>query len=521
MAETPADLHAEIEKYERKHSENPDGRNFAPLADAYRKLGELGRAESLLHDGLRRHPEYLSAHIVLGRTLADRGRAAEAASEFRHVLGIDPQNLIALRTLGEMATAVGRADEAGHWYRELLAVDPMNEEARQVLAEIEAPPLGDSSSAAEPDAMPKTASEAEARDTRDEETGDPDLDASPVMAGEEDLAFDAALPGSEPLPAQQADDGPDVKEGMGLELLDWDAEAEPLLQGADELAFPDLADISEGEGEVELVTETIAELYARQGFRERAADMYRELIRRRGEVPEFTRRLAELEMEAEEEDAGARTSAPSDNAFPDSFAFGFAGSPAPTAEEVSASEPAEPAGIAGDVTLSPSFSDEAESPDTGTTAEEPAATEPVSAVPSIGEYFGEILSWRSRSATTTGGEPPLGTDPELVAEAAELATDAATAEDDLFPWERPGSDDAARDPQLAAEEPWSFAGEAFEPEDETAPTASEPRQAGEPQRAVDEPRVDAAGEGGAAGSLGTGEEDDLESFQAWLRSLKR
>ena len=30
---------SEIEKLERRYAENPDGRYFAPLADAYRKAG--------------------------------------------------------------------------------------------------------------------------------------------------------------------------------------------------------------------------------------------------------------------------------------------------------------------------------------------------------------------------------------------------------------------------------------------------------------------------------------------------
>jgi hypothetical protein len=137
MAESAAQLNAEIENYQQKHVENPDGRYFVPLANAYRKLGEFDRSERLLRDGLRLHPDYLSAHIVLGRTLADRGATAEASAEFKHVLGIDPQNLIALRSLGELAAASGEEEAAGHWYRELLAVDPMNEEARQALADLE------------------------------------------------------------------------------------------------------------------------------------------------------------------------------------------------------------------------------------------------------------------------------------------------------------------------------------------------------------------------------------------------
>jgi hypothetical protein len=136
MAESPSELRIEIEKLERKHAENPEGRYFVPLANAYRKLGAAEHAESLLRDGLRRHPDYLSAHVVLGRCLADQRASEAAVEEFRYVLSVDPHNLIALRSLAELARADRRTDEAVHWYRELAAVDPMNDEARRALEEL-------------------------------------------------------------------------------------------------------------------------------------------------------------------------------------------------------------------------------------------------------------------------------------------------------------------------------------------------------------------------------------------------
>jgi len=62
---------SEIEKLERRWLENPKGRNFAPLADAYRKAGEIDRAIDLCKSGLELHPDYVSAHIVYGRCLID------------------------------------------------------------------------------------------------------------------------------------------------------------------------------------------------------------------------------------------------------------------------------------------------------------------------------------------------------------------------------------------------------------------------------------------------------------------
>lgn len=249
MAEPPAQLNAEIDKYQQKHLENPDGRYFVPLANAYRKLGEFDRSERLLRDGLRQHPDYLSAHIVLGRTLADRGSSSEAAAEFKHVLGIDPQNLIALRSLGELAAAGGQEEEAGHWYRELLAVDPMNDEARQALSVLE----GDDQETSAPTGFEPAASWWESPAAHPEGNGAQDAAAvtsaaESVESAESDaerdavdtLAIDWSLPGDSEAGPHAEDVEPAVPE--------WDSrphvspDAEPELESAaeaDSVALPE------------------------------------------------------------------------------------------------------------------------------------------------------------------------------------------------------------------------------------------------------------------------------------------
>src|SRR5690606_10148713 len=62
-----------------------------------------------------------------------------------------------------------------------------------------------------------------------------------------------------------------------------------------------------------LATETLAELYTRQGFFDRAARVYRELIRRRGSAPGLQEKLARVE----------RLAAGEEDPFADSFAAGF------------------------------------------------------------------------------------------------------------------------------------------------------------------------------------------------------
>ena len=124
---------SEIEKLEKRWLENPKGRNFAPLADAYRKAGEVDRAIDLCKAGLERHPDYVSAHIVFARCLIDQKNDAGASDVFRKVLALDPENVLALRILAEIAERGGRFDEAAEWLGRLLAADPMNGDAAEGL----------------------------------------------------------------------------------------------------------------------------------------------------------------------------------------------------------------------------------------------------------------------------------------------------------------------------------------------------------------------------------------------------
>jgi tetratricopeptide (TPR) repeat protein len=348
MPEISPELAARIEQLKSSHQDNP-ARFFMPLASAYREAGELGRAEELLRENLKRHPGYLSAHVLLGRCLADRGALGEARNEFGYVLSIDPQNLIALRTLGEMAAATGDQAEARRWYGELLAVDPMSAEARQALDALDAAPPAPAQAArdepggwdpfahgdvASPDPVASREPAADAPAYGNAHLDDTELmDApgfgEPMELGEPprlepapELGFGAVdLPAhddtgwgdisiGDPLDAPAAPASADAFEFGAVDLDDgWsDAPAPAAADTAGWGTFGDEApaepvelrsfhEEDAGEDDVEMVTETMAELYYRQGFVDRAADVYRELITRRGEEPALIGRLAELETE--------------------------------------------------------------------------------------------------------------------------------------------------------------------------------------------------------------------------------
>jgi tetratricopeptide repeat protein len=120
---------SEIEKLERMVRENPKGRLFASLADAYRKDGQYPKALEVLEAGLANHPDYVSARVVLGRVHLTTGDKAKAREAFARVVTLDPESVIALKALADLAEEEGQGEEALRWSGQLLAVDPGNDEA--------------------------------------------------------------------------------------------------------------------------------------------------------------------------------------------------------------------------------------------------------------------------------------------------------------------------------------------------------------------------------------------------------
>jgi len=116
------DRSAEIAKYEAQFAREPHSRIFAQLADALRKAGRLEEAIQTCRSGLRDHPTYAAALVVLGRALLQKGQPLEAEKELTAALKLSPGNVAAHRLLADVAGAQGRKDEARERYE--VAIDP-------------------------------------------------------------------------------------------------------------------------------------------------------------------------------------------------------------------------------------------------------------------------------------------------------------------------------------------------------------------------------------------------------------
>ncbi|MFL5618223.1 MAG: tetratricopeptide repeat protein [Gemmatimonadaceae bacterium] len=147
-----------IDELKKKFDENPR-RYFAPLANEFRKSGDLEQAILICQEFLPQQPGHMSGHIVYGQALYETGRIDEARRVFETALSLDPENLIALRHLGDIAGRQGDPTSARRWYERVLEADPRNDEIQTLLANLGGAPAGDSATSAPAYSAPEPSAE--------------------------------------------------------------------------------------------------------------------------------------------------------------------------------------------------------------------------------------------------------------------------------------------------------------------------------------------------------------------------
>jgi len=72
--------------------DNPRSRIFAALAEAYRRRGEVGRAFSICKNGLRIHPDYGAAHVVMAKLYLHQNMVEQARASIERAVELDGQS---------------------------------------------------------------------------------------------------------------------------------------------------------------------------------------------------------------------------------------------------------------------------------------------------------------------------------------------------------------------------------------------------------------------------------------------
>jgi len=128
-----AEIEDRISKCNKLLDANPNSQIFAALAEAYRKKGELDQAFRICQSGLRIHPNYGSAHMVMARINVDKGMFDWAEIEVRKVIDLEGNSYAADLLLAEIYINKNDMARATKLLNRLYNNNPSNNHVKELL----------------------------------------------------------------------------------------------------------------------------------------------------------------------------------------------------------------------------------------------------------------------------------------------------------------------------------------------------------------------------------------------------
>jgi tetratricopeptide (TPR) repeat protein len=128
---------SEIVKLTERISKDPKSKLFVPLAEEYKKAGDIEMAVHVLLEGLKQNPGYVTARSFLGRLLMENGDLIGAQKEFEEVVKAIPDNLLAQKKLGDLYALQNNPSEALKHYKIVVALNPGDEDLVSMVADLE------------------------------------------------------------------------------------------------------------------------------------------------------------------------------------------------------------------------------------------------------------------------------------------------------------------------------------------------------------------------------------------------
>lgn len=128
---------SEIVKLTERISKDPKSKLFVPLAEEYKKIGDVEMAIHVLSEGLKQNPTYITARSLLGKLLLESGDLTAAQKEFEEVVRAIPDNLLGRRKLGDLYLRQNKKEEALQHYKAALGLNPGDKAFAKQVEELE------------------------------------------------------------------------------------------------------------------------------------------------------------------------------------------------------------------------------------------------------------------------------------------------------------------------------------------------------------------------------------------------
>ncbi len=116
--------------------QNPDSLIFARVAEALLVRGKVDEAIRICEEGIRKHPYYVTGHMVLGKCYLQKKMFDLAEKEFKRVLLFEPKHIAAHKFTGDLMKEAGWAEACQKSYAEILKIDPLDSKISSALENI-------------------------------------------------------------------------------------------------------------------------------------------------------------------------------------------------------------------------------------------------------------------------------------------------------------------------------------------------------------------------------------------------
>src|SRR5437867_4621296 len=121
-------LSPDIDKLAKKLAKDPQSKVFLRLAEEYGKAGLFQEAATVLEEGLKTYPTFLTARVALGRVYYQLGFVPKAKALLEEAVKMSPDNLLAHRTLAQLYLQEGASEPALRSCSVVLSANPHDEE---------------------------------------------------------------------------------------------------------------------------------------------------------------------------------------------------------------------------------------------------------------------------------------------------------------------------------------------------------------------------------------------------------
>jgi tetratricopeptide (TPR) repeat protein len=127
-----------IEKYQILLQKDPKSQVFAPLTEAYRKMGLLEEAFRIAVRGVQFNPTFGGGRMALAKVFLDRDNLKAAIDELEKAVEYSADNILAHSLLADCYLKAKRPKEALKSFKMVLFLAPSNEKAIKAVKKLEA-----------------------------------------------------------------------------------------------------------------------------------------------------------------------------------------------------------------------------------------------------------------------------------------------------------------------------------------------------------------------------------------------